>query len=67
LLTITRVTNLLNSRSHSTELATAAQNSQSRQLKLTVENACCKICVAGAAIVNWGRYFEYATFDHWFI
>src|ERR1700752_4090869 len=42
LLTVRRVTILLNSRSHSTELATAAQSSQSRKLKLTVENACCK-------------------------
>lgn len=40
--TVRRVTILLNSRSHSTELATAAQRSQSPKLKLAVENACCK-------------------------
>jgi hypothetical protein len=39
---VARVTTLLNSRSHSTELATAAQPSQSPGLKLTVENACCR-------------------------
>ena len=39
---VARVTTLLNSRSHSTELATAAQRSQSPKLKLTVENACCR-------------------------
>jgi hypothetical protein len=37
-----RVKSLLNSRSHSTELATAAQRSQSPTLKFTVENACCR-------------------------
>jgi hypothetical protein len=37
-----RLDSLLNSRSHSTELATAAQRSQSPALRLTVENACCK-------------------------
>lgn len=37
-----RVTILLSSRSHSTELDTAAQNSQSPALKLTVENASCR-------------------------
>ena len=37
-----RFANLLNSRSHSTELATAVQNSQSSHLKATVENACCR-------------------------
>jgi hypothetical protein len=39
---VARVTTLLNSRSHNTELATAAQYSQSPRLKLTVENACCR-------------------------
>jgi hypothetical protein len=34
-----RVNSLLNSRSHKTELATAAQRNQSLKLKLTVENA----------------------------
>ena len=33
---------LLNSRSHSTELATAAHFSQSLKLRLTVEKACCR-------------------------
>ena len=42
LLTVRRVTILLSSRSHSTELATAAQISQSPKLRLAVENACCK-------------------------
>jgi hypothetical protein len=41
LLFLARVTTLLNSRSHSTALATVAQRSQSRPLKPTVENACC--------------------------
>ena len=39
---VARIATLLNSRSHSTELATAAQRSQSPKLKLTVENACCR-------------------------
>jgi len=39
---ILRVAILLNSRSHSTELDTAAQNSQSPVFKLTVENASCR-------------------------
>ncbi len=38
----TRISTLLNSRSHRTELATTTQRSQSPTLKLTVENACCK-------------------------
>ena len=42
LLSIARVTTLLNSRSHSTELATVAQHSQSPKLKLAVEKACCR-------------------------
>ena len=33
---------LLNSRSHSTVLATRVQNSQSSRERLTVENACCR-------------------------
>ena len=37
-----RVTILPASRSHNTELATAAQRSQSMKLRLTVENACCR-------------------------
>jgi superfamily I DNA/RNA helicase len=37
-----RVTALLNSRNHSTELATAAQDSQSPRLSEVVENACCR-------------------------
>ena len=37
-----RVMALLNSRSHSTELATAVQYSQSPKLKAVVENACCR-------------------------
>ena len=36
----TRMTALLNSRSHSTELATMPQRSQSLALRLVVENAC---------------------------
>lgn len=39
---VARVTSLPNSRSHNTELATAAQRSQSSRLKLTVENVCCR-------------------------
>jgi hypothetical protein len=39
---VARVMILLNSRSHSTELATAAQRNQSPRLKLTVEKACCR-------------------------
>lgn len=38
----TRVKSLLNSYSHSTELATAAQRNQSPGLRLTVEKACCR-------------------------
>jgi len=41
-LPIVRVAILPSSRSHSTELATAAQRSQSPAVKLTVENACCR-------------------------
>jgi hypothetical protein len=37
---LTRITNLLNSRNHKTELATATQRNQSPRLKFTVENAC---------------------------
>lgn len=40
-LSLARVMILLNSRSHSTELATAAQYSQSLRLKFVVENASC--------------------------
>ena len=37
-----RVTILLNSRSHSTELATPVQKTQSPKVKLDVEKACCR-------------------------
>ena len=39
---VRRVTILLNSRNHNTELAVATQKSQSPKLNLAVENACCK-------------------------
>jgi hypothetical protein len=37
-----RAISLLSSRSHTTELATVTQNSQSPALKAAVENACCR-------------------------
>jgi hypothetical protein len=39
---VARVITLLNSRSHSAELAAATQRSQSPKLKFTVEKACCR-------------------------
>ena len=42
LVAVARAMILLASRSHNTELPTAAHRSQSMKLKLTVENACCK-------------------------
>ena len=39
---VARIATLLSSRNHRTELATAAQRSQSPKLRLTVENAFCR-------------------------